>query len=255
MRLRRRAAILAICLGVGVGSNWHTAQAATSLVVCNGAAQHAAVVVEHDDGTIRTACVGVMGASINGSALLGASGISFGPGSAELCQVDGEPSSYPDPCLIANLPYWQILIAKPGGAWTAANFGITSPNLIIADGGALGFHYVSQSATSDMPPTPWGTASVTKATSPTTVTTGHTAAPRAPDLLAHSAPPAATNSASASAAPTLSTTLTAAKAPPAAPGATINATGLLGTGAIGGLLGLLALQILRARRSADAVPE
>ena len=116
--------------------------------LCAGAAsqRHAAVVVEHASGSVRTACVGFAGAQISGKQLLAASGIPYGlsPDPAQgdaVCSVDSEPTTYPPSCFL--LPrYWSLWRAGYGQPWAYATKGIELVSL--GDGDALGFRYVRQ---------------------------------------------------------------------------------------------------------------
>jgi hypothetical protein len=125
-------------------------------VCVNAAAQHhAAVVVEHSDGsTVRTACVGFEGTNVTGKQALVASGIEYGFSSDPnygdaVCQVDNEPASYPAHCF--SLPdYWSIWQAGYGQAWKYASKGVDGVSL--GDGDAIGFRYEPQSLPAPVAP-------------------------------------------------------------------------------------------------------
>jgi hypothetical protein len=116
--------------------------------LCAGAAsqRHATILVEHASGSVRTACVGFVGAQISAKQLLAASGIPYGlspdptQGDA-VCSVDSEPTTYPPSCF--SLPrYWSLWRAGYGQPWAYATKGIGLVSL--GDGDALGFRYVRQ---------------------------------------------------------------------------------------------------------------
>jgi hypothetical protein len=119
-------------------------------VDCAGAAgeHHAAVVVEHGNGVQRMPCVAFAGDSINGYDLLVASGIENGTkdygGSLgrAVCQVDNEPTTYPDSCFSSGGRYWAIFTSRHGGSWQVSSHGVST--LSFADGDAEGFRYDDQ---------------------------------------------------------------------------------------------------------------
>jgi hypothetical protein len=116
-----------------------------------------AVVVQHANGTTLSRCVSFAGASITGEQALAASGIEAGtlPSGGfgvAVCQLDGEPASYPPSCWTGTSPFWAMFIARGGGSWQYSSVGVSS--LVLHDGDALGFRYQSQS--SHAPPTSAG---------------------------------------------------------------------------------------------------
>jgi hypothetical protein len=151
---RRLARITLLAAGIAVGwpavlGGGEPGGGSLARPVCvNAAAQHhAAVVVEHADGSrVRTACVGFDGANVTGKQALVASGIEYGFSSNPnygdaVCQVDNEPASYPPNCF--SLPdYWSIWQAGYGQAWTYASKGVDGVSL--GDGDAIGFRYEPQ---------------------------------------------------------------------------------------------------------------
>jgi hypothetical protein len=149
----RRLAGLALVAAIAASAPALLGAAPASLglagpVCVNAAAQnHAAIVVEHADGTpLRTLCIGFDAAQVTGKQLLDASGIQYGLSSDPnygnaVCQVDNEPKSYPPNCF--SLPnYWSIWQAGYGQAWKYATKGVDGVTL--RDGDAIGFHYVPQ---------------------------------------------------------------------------------------------------------------
>lgn len=125
---------------------------------CAGAgSRHAALVVEHGDGSIVTRCVAFDSAAITGEQLLDASGVAwsgqtFGGYGAAVCALDGEPAHY------ATCPgkdyYWALFVSRGGGPWQLSGVGISS--LSLADGDAEGFRYVPATGTPPAPPAPAG---------------------------------------------------------------------------------------------------
>lgn len=100
---------------------------------------HAALVVEHGDGSVVTRCVAFAAGPISGEELLNESGVAWsgqtfaGFGEA-VCALDGEPAQY------AACPgkdsYWAVFVARGGGAWQLSSVGISS--LTLGDGDAEG---------------------------------------------------------------------------------------------------------------------
>jgi hypothetical protein len=109
---------------------------------------HVAVVVEHGDGTTLQRCVSFSTASISGADSVDRSGlewgtVSFGSYGLAVCQLDGEPTSYPPTCWTGTSPFWALFVARGGGSWQTSNLGVS--NIALRDGDALGFRYQSQS--------------------------------------------------------------------------------------------------------------
>jgi hypothetical protein len=123
---------------------------------CAAAGQHhAALVIEHGDGSVTTRCVAFDTDTITGQQLLDASGIkwtgkTFSFGEA-ICALDGEPASFAQ-CPAAD-KYWALFDAKAGGSWQMASVGIS--DLKLSDGDAEGLHFVPASETNPgEPPSP-----------------------------------------------------------------------------------------------------
>jgi hypothetical protein len=217
---------------------------------------HAALVVEHSDGRVIRVCVGFDSETISGDQLLAVSGIeaatagtaAFGK---EVCQVDGEPATYPNTCWTTTSPYWVVFVSRAGGTWTASNLGVSSQ--VFADGDAEGFRYDPQSGPEPPPPSPLGTCVLTAAPSATaqrsasatvspTLSTAGGVATAAP--AAATAPPSSTPGVASAAAPSpIATGLTQ---PTQRSGLSLGA--LLAAGGGGGLFGLLLLSGWRGRR-------
>ena len=106
-------------------------------------AHHAALVVEHGDGTVVRSCVAFNTSAISGDQLLSLSGIAWsgqtfvGFGEA-VCALDGEPARYLD--CPGKDSYWAVFVSTGGGSWRLSNVGISS--LVLRDGDAEGFRYV-----------------------------------------------------------------------------------------------------------------
>ena len=124
---------------------------------------HAALVVEHGDGRTIRLCIGFDAASITGEDMLRASGlehgtVSYGSLGDAVCQIDGEPTTYPPSCFTTSGPYWVTFVSRHGGAWAAANLGVS--NEIFGDGDAEGFRYDPQTGSAAAPVSPAGTCSM-----------------------------------------------------------------------------------------------
>jgi hypothetical protein len=139
-------------------------------------AHHAALVVEHSDGTVVTRCVSFSTDSITGEQLLqlaSSQGVEYktvsysGAGDA-VCQMDYEPSSYPPTCWTASSPYWAMFVSRAGGPWQVSSLGISSQTF--RDGDAEGFRYESQSS-SAVPPSPAGVCPLPSSPTPAPVRT------------------------------------------------------------------------------------
>lgn len=150
-------------------------------------AHHVALVVQHSSGATVRVCVGFDGDSVTADQVLQMSGVSYqeasyggGLGKA-VCQIDGEPASYPPGCWTSTSPYWAMYVSRAGGGWAGSSLGVSSQ--VFRDGDGLGFHYVPQSA----PAPPSVAAAGVCPLAPTA-----TAAPAAPPLaVASGAPPVA----------------------------------------------------------------
>jgi hypothetical protein len=144
---------------------------------CAGAGSgHAALVVEHGDGSVVTRCVPFATASVTGQALLESSGVAwsgqtFGSYGVAVCALDSEPLHYTT--CPGQDSYWAIFVSRAGGAWQLSGAGISS--LALADGDAEGFRYVPSVGTPAPPPAPAGVCAGA-AQSPTAAAQSPTAA-------------------------------------------------------------------------------
>ena len=128
---------------------------------CAGAgASHAALVVEHGDGSVVTRCFAFDTAAVTGQRLLDSSGVAwsgqtFGGFGEAVCAVDAEPEHY-STCPGSD-NYWAVFVSRGGGAWQLTSVGISS--LTLSDGDAEGLRYVPAVGTPAPPPVPAGVCS------------------------------------------------------------------------------------------------
>jgi hypothetical protein len=133
---------------------------------CAGAGpNHAALVVEHGDGSAVTRCVAFDTASVSGEQLLNLSGVawsgqSFGSFGEAVCAVDAEPAHY------STCPgkdsYWAFFVARGGGPWQLTSVGVST--LTLGDGDAEGLRYVPAVGSPAAPPSPVGVCGAAVAT-------------------------------------------------------------------------------------------
>ena len=220
---------------------------------------HAALVLEHGDGSVVTRCVAFDSDSISGEDLLNRSGLAwsaqtFGGFGDAVCALDGEPAQYTE-CLGKDR-YWAVFVARAGGSWQLANVGIST--MTLRDGDAEGFRY---EPASELPATPVSAAGVCVAAAATpTATPTPTPTPRPRASVAATtttAPPtagattAATEPPASVAAPTATATTISATPPPQAPTPAPSGGTDLGLMAAavagGGLAGLALLRLFAVR--------
>jgi hypothetical protein len=227
-------------------------------------AHHAALVVEHGDGSVVGRCVGFDTATITGEELLNRSGLAwssqtFGGFGDAVCALDGEPAHYLD-CLGKDR-YWAVFVARAGGSWQLANVGIST--LTIHDGDAEGLRFDPASGVPAAPASPAGVcaapaATATPAPRRSVASGAASAAPSTTATGASAATGAATAAATAigtppPAAPVVATA-TEPAAPPRSPSPTPAPPGgvdpglLLTAGVGGGLAGLAILRLIARRR-------
>jgi hypothetical protein len=125
-------------------------------------AHHAALVVEHGDGSVATRCVAFDTSNVTGEQLLTLSGIAwsgqtFGGFGDAVCALDGEPARYVD--CPGKDSYWAVFVASGGGSWQLSNVGISS--LVLRDGDAEGLRYVPAVGNPVAPTSPVGVCSAT----------------------------------------------------------------------------------------------
>jgi hypothetical protein len=151
-RLRSGAAVTAVLAALAVASFAAAAPGSPFVSTCAGAGpNHAALVIEHGDGSAVSRCVAFDTPTISGDRLLAAAGVpwsgqTFGGFGVAVCAVDAEPSRYGS-CPGADR-YWAVFEAS-GGAWELSPVGLSS--MTVADGDALGLRYVPTSGTPEPP--------------------------------------------------------------------------------------------------------
>ncbi|HEX4580044.1 MAG TPA: hypothetical protein VH498_08595 [Candidatus Dormibacteraeota bacterium] len=232
-------------------------------------AHHAALVVEHGDGATTKVCVSFSDAQITGEQLLNLSGVSYntvdyGSYGKAVCQIEGEPATYPPGCWTASSPYWAMFVSRGGGSWQSSSLGISSQTF--RDGDAEGFRYESQSdssaptspagvcpppATATAPPVavtappnrPSGSNPAARATAPTTPAPAATTTARATP-----SPSAVSSSPAASTGGAVAGVATGPAAPPpprpGSAGAGVWAASALAIALVSGVV----LQVVRLRR-------
>ena len=154
--MRRLAVAFVIALSVAAFGSLAPGSPVPSACAAAGS-NHAALVVEHGDGSVVSRCVAFDASQVTGEDLLNASGIvwsgqTFGGFGDAVCSMDGEPARYSS--CPGNDGYWAVFVVRGGGAWQLSNVGIST--LTLADGDAEGFRYVPSSANPVAPPLPEG---------------------------------------------------------------------------------------------------
>jgi hypothetical protein len=133
---------------------------------CAGAGpNHAALVVEHGDGSGVTRCVSFDVASVSGEQLLNLSGVawsgqSFGSFGEAVCAVDAEPAHYYT--CPGKDSYWAVFVSRGGSPWQLTSVGIST--LTLSDGDAEGLRYVPAAGSPAAPPSPVGVCGAAGAT-------------------------------------------------------------------------------------------
>jgi hypothetical protein len=154
--MRRLAVAFVVAVSVAAFASLAPGSPVPSACAAAGS-NHAALVVEHGDGSVVSRCVAFDASQVTGEELLNASGIvwsgqTFGGFGDAVCSMDGEPARY------SSCPgkdgYWAVFVVRGGGAWQLSNVGIST--LTLADGDAEGFRYVPSSANPVAPPLPVG---------------------------------------------------------------------------------------------------
>jgi hypothetical protein len=265
--MRRRALFLPAALLAALAS---VAPVAPTVPACAAAgSNHAALVVEHGDGSVVTRCVAFAADAISGEELLNVSGVAwssqtFGGFGDAVCALDTEPAHYVD--CPGKDRYWAVFVARGGGAWQLASVGIST--LMLHGGDAAGFRYVPASGVPDAPVSPVGVCAAAPAQTPRQSVAASAATANAATASTATAPPialrtpVAANPTSAAAAATAALALSpvtdsivAATAPPGprvpapSPSGDPDPGLLLAAGVGGGLAGLAVLRFLSGRRS------
>jgi hypothetical protein len=264
--VRRLALLLPAAALAALASLAPVAQAVPACAAAGS--HHAALVVEHDDGSVVARCVAFSTAAISGEELLNRSGVAwssqtFGGFGAAVCALDGEPAHYVD--CPGKDRYWAVFAARGGASWQLANVGIST--LTLHDGDALGVRYVPASGSAAAPVSAAGVCAAAAAPTPrrsvaaSAVASGAassaaSSAAESPtaDVTPTTAPAGATAGAAASGAPvvggiaTLSADLPSQAPIPAPPGG-FDPGLLLAAGVGGGLAGLAILKLVAGRRT------
>ena len=162
---------LAICLlGTMAGMAGSAVRMLPGPSLCTAATypHHVALVVELGDSESVGRCVGFNGSSISGEEVLQASGLEYatqGYGSLgqAVCQVDEEPAAY-STCLPSSGSYWALFTSRAGGAWQAADVGISSVEF--ANGDAEGLRYDPETGPDPAPPSPAGVCVAARSSTP-----------------------------------------------------------------------------------------
>ncbi|GAC1665374.1 MAG: hypothetical protein NVS9B8_06340 [Candidatus Limnocylindrales bacterium] len=209
---RVRLSVLALAIAAAAGSAFALAPVGpfAQSACAGGGPHHAALVIEHGNGSTIQRCVGFSSATITGDQLLQMSGIDFyATGSSGLgkavCQIDGEPTKF-SVCLPTSGSYWAMFVSRGGGSWAVSNLGISSQTF--ADGDAEGFRYDPQTGAPAQPPLPAPCPSPTPVPTPVPTPTPTSAAtPR----------PAATPTPTSTATPRLAAGATPSRTPVASP--------------------------------------
>jgi hypothetical protein len=268
--MRRFSLLLPAAILAALASLASFAPVAPVVSTCAAAgSNHAALVVEHGDGSAVTRCVAFAASSVSGEELLDRSGLAwssqtFGGFGDAVCALDGEPAHYAD--CPGKDSYWAVFVARGGGSWQLANLGISA--LVLHDGDAEGFRYVPASGTPAAPVSAGGVCAAAAtpaphrtvapgASSPSVVATATTGPAGA--AAAVTDPPTAASSPAAGAggagAEATGTGATATSRPPAAPAPAPSGgtdLGLFASALVGGgLAGLAILRLVAGRRPAS----
>ena len=207
---------------------------------------HVAVLVEHGNGAVVSRCVAFTSGQLTGDQLMHLSGVEYGTSTygalgGAVCQVDGEPASYPPNCLTSTSAYWAMFVSRGGGRWSTSNAGVDSQ--VFADGDALGWRYVPPTG-GGPPPSAAGVCAAVVPTAPVTIAAAVTGS-AAPVAAVTPAPTAQASPAQAAVTPPPSPSPSPHRAvPPAGPAGP--SPGWIATAAgLGALAGLLVLQLVR----------
>jgi hypothetical protein len=216
--MRRLAVTIVVAMSVAALASLAPRSLVPSACAAAGS-HHAALVVEHGDGSVVSRCVAFDASQVTGEELLTASGIAwsgqtFGGFGEAVCAMDGEPARY------SSCPgsdgYWAVFVARGNGSWHLSNVGIST--LTLADGDAEGFRFVPPSGNPVAPPLPVGVCAAAASLGPIATATA-TAAPMATAAAPAETAPTPAVTPAAVAAPTIGRT-----APSADPAATDSAS-------------------------------
>ncbi|MGH2465479.1 MAG: hypothetical protein ACRDGI_08460, partial [Candidatus Limnocylindrales bacterium] len=139
------AAVVAVAAQVPITAIAWSRPAAT----CDAAtgSHHVALVLQHEDGSTVTRCIAFSGASLTGEQVLAQSGVEyktvvFGGLSDAVCQIDGEPATFPQSCWTSQSNFWAFFVARKGGSWFSSSLGIAAQTF--HDGDAEGLRFEPQ---------------------------------------------------------------------------------------------------------------
>ena len=220
-RLLRLLAVLPVVAALTV--TLHVARVGPTVTGCAFAAgtHHAALVVEHANGSVIAICISFTDDQITGEEMLQQAhqnnGLEYatadyGSYGKAVCQIDNEPQQYPPGCWTASSPYWAMFVSRGGAGWQTSSRGISSQTF--GDGDAEGFRYEGQSDNST-PPSPAGVCPPPASPTPPATPPATASSPRA----SSASRPAPSPPAGASPAAAISVTA-AATATTSVPGAT-----------------------------------
>jgi hypothetical protein len=234
--------ILPILLGA-----WLATPGSPARPTCAFAAgtHHVAVVVEHGNGAVVSRCVAFAAEQLTGDQVLRLSGIeyatsAYGAYGNAVCQIDGEPATYPPGCWTSTSRYWAMFVSRGNDRWARSDLGISSQQF--SDGDALGWRYVAPTI-GGLPPSPAGVCA-RSAPVPAPAPTVQPVFPVAPSPEASATAVAVTPPAPSPSPSPRRAAPAAGPAGPAGPGGP-NAGWIATAAGVGALAGLLLLQLVR----------
>jgi hypothetical protein len=253
--MRARAVAVGV-VALTLGALASVAPVARVVPTCAAAgAHHAALVVEHGDGSVVTSCVAFDTSEISGEQLVTLSGIAwsgqtFGGFGEAVCALDGEPARYVD--CPGKDSYWAVFVSSGGGSWRLANVGISS--LVLRDGDAEGFRYVPSVGNPIAPTSPAGVCRAPVSAAPSADASSRVTAPSPPGASPPGASPppsspstlrtSAGQIAVAAATAGIARTAGSGTPPPSGPDGGLLAASV----AVGALAGLAVLRLMARRR-------
>lgn len=236
---------LPILLGAGLATPGSPVRPTCALAA---GTHHVRVVVEHGNGSVLSRCVAFTADRLTGDEVMKMSAIEYstnaygGYGNA-VCQVDGEPATYPPGCWTSTSRYWGMFVARAGGPWSVSTLGVSGQSF--SDGDALGWHYIPQSGGGGgPPPSPEGVCTAV-APPPTPVVTAAPAPAATPATVPPTTPPTTSATVTSVAPPAISPSPSPHRAAPPIPPASPSAGWITTAAAAGALVGLLILQLVR----------
>jgi len=247
-----RARALALGLAaLTLGALASLARVAPVVPACAAAgAHHAAVVVQHGDGSVASRCVAFDASDVTGEQLLTQSGIAwsgqtFGGFGDAVCALDGEPARYLD--CPGKDSYWAVFVSSGGGSWRLSNVGISS--LTLRDGDAEGFRYVPSVGNPIAPTSPAGVCRAPVSAAPSADASSRVTAPSPPGASPPLSSPSTLRTSAgqiavAAATAGIARTAGSGTPPPSGPDGGLLAASV----AVGALAGLAVLRLMARRR-------